>query len=214
MTNFGQARAHMVDNQLRTSGVNDWRILNLMGAIAREDFVAASRKSTAYVDDVQWLDGAAPGRFIAPPATFAKLLQLADIAADETVLDIGAGTGYSTAIIAGLARSVVGYEADTALAEAARQNLATLGVSNASIIARLSNAQFDVVFVEGTLGAIPPEFFAAMKDGGRLIALVQTGGVGVAHVFVKTGTTVTSRIEFNASLPPLLTTRAVEEFVF
>ena len=214
MTNYGQARAHMVDNQLRTSGITDGRILRLMGIVAREDFVAPGRQSTAYVDDVQWLAGAAPGRFIAPPAPFAKLLQLADISADDTVLDIGAGSGYSTAIIAGLARSVVGYEPDATLAEMAKHNLAGLGLGTASIVTRLSNAQFDVVFVEGTLDIVPPEFFAAIKDGGRLIALVRTGGVPVAHVFVKTGNAVTSRIEFNASLPPLLTKRPAEEFVF
>lgn len=214
MTDFAQLRAHMIDNQLRTSGVTDWRILAQMGAIARETFVPEARRATAYIDDVQWLNEARSGRFIAAPATFAKLLQLAEINPDETVLDIGAGTGYSTAVIAGLAASVVGYETDSNLLALARANIAALGLSNVTLTDDIAKYQYDVVFVEGSLATVPPAFFAALKEGGRLVASVLSGGVFVAHVHVKTGKSVAARSEFNAPMPPLITVRLPEEFVF
>ena len=214
MTDFTRARAHMINSHLQTSGVTDKRILARMGAVQREMFVPESRRATAYIDSVQWLEKVGSGRFIAPPATFAKLLQLAEITVDDTVLDVGAGTGYSTAVIAGLAAGVAGFEPDAELAATARQNLERLGLSNAKIVPEIGKNLYDVVFVEGALHTVPDQYFAALKDGGRLIALVWTGGVSVAKVFVKTGKGIAARSEFNAWLPPMLDARPVEEFVF
>lgn len=218
MTEFERARARMVDNQLRTSAVTDWRLLARMGAIPRELFVPASRQAVAYIDDVQWLGEPAGQRFIAPPATFAKLLQLAEITETDTVLDIGAASGYSTAVIAGLAAAVVGLEEDAGLAAAARANLEQLSTTNARIIAgdiaAVGGEQFDVIMVEGALDMVPDAFFAALKDGGRLVALIRGDRVAVANVFVRTGKGIAARGEFNATLPPLYAARPAEEFVF
>jgi protein-L-isoaspartate(D-aspartate) O-methyltransferase len=204
----------MIDSQLRSSGVINKRVLARMGAVPRELFVPANRQATAYIDSVQWLGKPGSGRFIAPPAVFAKLLQLADIKAEDHVLDIGAATGYSTAVIAGLAGTVSGFESDSELAATAKADLASLGLTNASIVAEIGKNLYDVVLVEGSLETVPEPYFAALKDGGRLVALVWTGGVSVAKVFVKTGKTISSRSEFNASLPPLLGARQQQEFVF
>lgn len=218
MTDFEGARARMVDNQLRTSAVTDWRLLAQMGAVPRELFVPASRQAIAYIDDVQWLGEPATQRFIAPPATFAKLAQLAEITEADSVLDICAATGYSTAVIAGLAAAVVGIERDAGLAATARANLAQLNIANARVvagdIAAVGGEQFDVVMVEGALDSVPDAFFAAVKDGGRLVALIRGGGVAVANVFVKTGKSIAARGEFNATLPPLYAALPAEEFVF
>jgi protein-L-isoaspartate(D-aspartate) O-methyltransferase len=218
MTEFERARALMVDNQLRTSGVTEHRLLARMAAIPREAFVAANRRPVAYVDDVQWVGGPVARRFLAPPALLAKLLQLAEITEADSVLDIGAATGYSTAVIAGLAASVVGLEADAALADLARSNLDNLTLTNASIVAgdivALRGRQFDVIMVQGALDSVPDAFLAALRPGGRLVALVREGGVAVASVFVKTGAAITARGEFNATLPPLSAVRPAEEFVF
>lgn len=218
MTEFERVRALMVDNQLRTSGVTEHRLLARMAAIPRELFVAANRRPVAYIDDVQWLGEPSARRFMAPPALLAKLLQLAEITEADSVLDIGAATGYSTAVIAGLAASVVGLEADAGLAAIARSNLDGLALANASVvagdIAALRGRQFDVVIVQGALDGVPDAFLAALKDGGRLVALVREAGVAVASVFVKTGVAITARGEFNATLPPLFAARPAEEFVF
>jgi len=218
MTQFEQLRSRMVDNQLRTSGVTEPALLAQMAKVPRERFVPADRQAVAYMDNVQWLGEGAARRFIMPPATLAKLLQLAEIGADDSVLDVGAGTGYGTAVMAGLARSVTGLEADAKLATTAAANLRDLGIANATIvagdIAALGRSGFDVIVVEGSLDTVPAALFAALKDGGRLIALIRAGGVAVANVFVKTGTAIAARGEFNATLPPLVQAHAQPEFVF
>jgi protein-L-isoaspartate(D-aspartate) O-methyltransferase len=217
MVDFERARAHMVESQLRAGGVTNAPILARMRTIAREDFVDPSRRDVAYVDDIQWLGDRANGRFMAAPATLAKLIKLAEITQGDVVLDIGAGTGYSTAVIAGLAASVTGIETDSALASTAAANLAALGLANARIVAgdvdRVAPARFDVIVVQGALDSVPETFLAALNDGGRLVALIRNGATSVAHVFVKTGRGVTARAEFNAFLPPLAQ-RINEEFVF
>jgi protein-L-isoaspartate(D-aspartate) O-methyltransferase len=217
MVDFQRARAHMVESQLRADGVTNAPILARMRVIPREDFVDPSRRDVAYVDDVQWFGGRTGGRFMAAPATLAKLIKLAEITENDTVLDIGAATGYSTAVIAGLAASVTGLEPDAGLAATAAANLATLGLTNARIvpgdIEQLRPARFDAILVQGSLDSVPEAFLASLSDHGRLVALIRNGAISVAHVFVKSGGVVTTRAEFNASLPPL-TQRLNEEFMF
>nr|WP_295891617.1 protein-L-isoaspartate O-methyltransferase [uncultured Devosia sp.] len=217
MVDFQRARAHMVESQLRAGGVTNAPILARMRAIPREDFVDSSRRDVAYVDDIQWLGDRAAGRFMAAPATLAKLIKLADITERDAVLDIGAGTGYSTAVIAGLAASVIGLEQDAALASSAIANLAGLGIANAHIVTgdidQVAAASVDVIMVQGALDSVPDAFLARLKQGGRLVALIRNGATAVAHIFVKSDRGVTARAEFNAFLPPLARQRN-EEFVF
>jgi protein-L-isoaspartate(D-aspartate) O-methyltransferase len=218
MIDFARAREFMLDNQLRTSGITDWRILAQMSEVPREDFVAPSRREIAYIDEVQWFGAPGTSRFMSSPATFAKLVQLGDIGENDTVLDIGAGTGYSTAVIAGLCQSVVGLESDPALAATAVANLARLNIRNASIVggdtSRLGVREFDVIMVEGALESVPEEYLALMKDGGRLVALIRQGPVAAAHLYVKTAGSIAGRSEFNAQLPLLVAAQPEEEFVF
>jgi len=218
MVDFERARAQMVESQLRGGGVTDAAILANMRAIPRENFVALDRRDLAYMDAVQWLGEGTPRRFMAAPVTLAKLLALAEISATDTVLDIGAASGYSTAILAGLAASVTGLEPDARLAATATANLAALDIANAEIvagdIARLGKARFDVIVVEGALDAVPGPVMAALAEGGRLVALIQAGAVCLAHLFVRSGGEVTARPAFNAALPPLFAARPDEDFVF
>lgn len=218
MVDYERARRFMVDNQLRTSHVTDRRILAEMGRLPRELFVPESRRALAYIDDVQPLGAAGSARFMPAPATFAKLLQLAEITPADRVLDLGAGAGYSTAVIAGLCQAVTGIEEDAALAATATQNLANLGLPNATVIAgtasALSGQRYDVIMVEGAVDAVPQTLFELLDEGGRLVALVRQGGVAIANIFVKTGGKVAARAEFNATLPPLYAGPRPVEFVF
>jgi len=154
---------------------------------------------------------------MAPPSLLAKLVQLADVQPGDEVLDIGAGSGYSAALLAGLGATVHGLEEDATLVAQANANLASLGVANASISLGSFgdvNGTYDVIVLQGAVEAVPANLFARLKDGGRLVAMIRQGVVAVAHLYVKSGTGVTTRAEFNASLPPLSTVRPAEQFVF
>lgn len=218
MTQFEQLRARMVDNQLRTSGITDWDLLRQMSQVPRERFVPEDRQSLAYIDDIHWLGEGTARRFMMAPATLGKLLQLAELDAKDAVLDVGANTGYGAAVIAGLADSVVALEANAALAEMATRNLQDLGIANARVVAgdmaAVGAEKFDVIIVEGALNAAPDAMLNALKDGGRLVALIRERGVSVANVFVKSGSAITARSEFNATLPSLDQAQPAVEFVF
>jgi protein-L-isoaspartate(D-aspartate) O-methyltransferase len=220
MIDYSLARTTMVDNQLRTSNITDRRLLAVMGRIPREIFVPDTRRSLAYIDEAHLLSKGPPPRYLGAPAPFARLVQLGEILETDRVLDIGCGTGYSTAVLASLAAEVVGVESDADLAVAARANLSGLGIANASIVeADLATGPkgrggFDVVIVEGALTGAPEALFAQLNDGGRLVALIRSGPTASANVFVKAGKDVTARTEFNTTLPPLAAVKLPEQFVF
>lgn len=216
MVDFERLRRLMVDNQLRTSNVTDRRVLAAMLEVPREEFVPPDRAALAYIDEAQ---DVGHGRALASPAPFAKLVQLARIDAGDAVLDIGVASGYSTAVLARLAASVVGVESVAALAELAEANMRRLGVSNARVVAGGTDAlpagqTFDVIMIEGAVDEVPPELFERLAEGGRMVALLRRGPAAVAHVYVRSEGGLNSRPEFNASLPPLATAARTEEFVF
>src|SRR5690606_9958043 len=108
-----------------------------MAAVPRERFVPISRQGIAYMDeDIRISDGKTP-RFLMEPRVFAKLAQLAAITVDELVLDIGCGTGYSTAVLSRLAGTVVALESDEDLAAQAGATLSDLGVDNAVVVSEI-----------------------------------------------------------------------------
>jgi protein-L-isoaspartate(D-aspartate) O-methyltransferase len=216
MTDFATARRRMVDNQLRTSSVTDHRILKAMETIPRERFVPAARQQLAYADATHNLGG---GRVLGAPAPFARLIQLAEIDHTDTVLDVGTGSGYSAAVLSRLAAGVTGLESDPELAAAARDNLA--GVSGSVSIVdgpldgtSMSPGTFDVIVVEGAVSEVPRSLLRLLKDGGRLVVLVNANGPGVATVYVSTGGEVAARTEFNSVLPPLGIPKGEDQFVF
>ncbi|MGN6487758.1 MAG: protein-L-isoaspartate O-methyltransferase family protein [Devosia sp.] len=217
MADFATARRRMVDNQLRTSNVTDRRILSAMDEVPRERFIPGAREGLVYGDTVHDLGH---GRSLAPPAPFARLIQLAEIKSTDAVLDIGTGTGYSTAVLARLAAEVTGLESSPELAAKARELLGELGVGNAGIVegsldgAGQRPGSYDVIVLEGAVAEEPTGLFPLLKDGGRLVGLLQGEGPGVAHLYVRSGRDVASRGEFNAALPLLNPAPRTESFVF
>jgi len=206
MIDFEAARRKMVDNQLRTGGITDRRLLGVLGRVPRERFLSPERAGLAYIDDVQPLPGAGR-RHLAPVAPFAKLIQLATIASTDRVLDLGCATGYSAAVLAELAAGVVAVESDADLAAAARRNLA--GLSNVRVIegplvtAARREGPFDVIVLEGSVDSVPEALFAELAEGGRLVALVREGATASGNLFIRSGRDVAGRTDFNAALPAL-----------
>lgn len=199
----------MVDSQLRPNAVTDYRVLEVMGTLPRELFVPEDRRSLAYIDEDLPLGPGAEGRFLMEPMTFARLLQLAAIQPDDIVLDIACGTGYSTAVLASLAGSVVAIDDVPALVDRANENLAALDIGNAAAVVgelvegKPGEAPFDCILIEGTVEDVPDPLLAQLKQGGRLVTVVRRGAVASAAVFIKSGAEITSRASFDAAVPAL-----------
>ena len=219
MTDFLRARRAMVDNQLRTSGITDRRILAAMGELPREAFVPEARRGLAYVDVSHVLPGPT-GRSLAAPAAFARLLQLADVRTGDRVLDVGAGTGYSAAVLGRLAREVVGVEDDADLVAEARETLARLGVDNVRIeqapmeAGAPAQGPYDVIVLEGAVPDVFEALLNQLAEGGRLAAIVQTNAAPAAHLYVRSGNEFAARPAFNLGLPPLSREPRARAFAF
>ena len=131
MSDFIAARRMMVDGQVRTSDVTDPRLISAMLAIPRERFVSDAKAGLAYLDlDLPVNDAAEPGRErrLLKPMVLAKLIHAAEIGEADHVLDVGCATGYSSAVLGRLARSVVALEQDPKLARLAQENLSMVGL--------------------------------------------------------------------------------------
>jgi len=220
MTDFAAARLNMVESQVRVNAVTDGRLIAALGAVPRERFVPMSRQGVAYVDeDIRVGDGNPP-RFLMEPRVFAKLAQLAAIGPDDLVLDIGCGTGYSTAVLSRLAGTVVALESDEDLAARAGATLSDLGVDNAVVVSGplaegyAKQAPYDVIFVNGAVEELPEAILPQLREGGRLVAVVGYGNAARARLYVKNGGMTSYTEYFNAAVKPLPGFRKAAEFVF
>lgn len=213
---FERARAVMVDNQLRPANITDRQLLSAMGKVPREKFVTQERSAIAYTDTDHPMGKG--GRQLANPVAFAKLVQLAEITPQDFVLDAGCGLGYSTAVLADLAGSVVGLDEEAALVDAANTNLADLEIGNATAVAANitegmpSEAPFDVIVIEGAVDEVPSALFDQLRDGGRLVVMLNDGATPTAYKYVKSGDDITARAEFDAAIPQLLVQQVRPQF--
>jgi protein-L-isoaspartate(D-aspartate) O-methyltransferase len=204
---FAAQRLKMVDGQLRTTDVTNAALLDAMLAVPRELFVPEGRRPLAYIDEDVRVD--AQGRFLMEPSPFARLVQLADVRANDFVLDVGCATGYSAAVLSRLASSVVALECDAGLAASATSNLSTLGYDNVAVVegalqdGYASEAPYDVIVVEGAVDFVPDALLAQLKDGGRLVAVVGSGHSAMARIYLRDGDTISDRRVFNAAVKPL-----------
>ncbi|MBZ9858419.1 protein-L-isoaspartate O-methyltransferase family protein [Mesorhizobium sp. CA12] len=209
---FSERRVKMVDGQIRTTDVTSAPLIEAMLSVPREAFVGAGQQDLAYIDeDIRISDGAngSGARYLMEPSPLAKLLQLAEIDASDSVLDVGCGTGYSAALLSRLARSVVALESDAALAEAAKSTLSSLGCQNVTVVTgplpqgQAAKGPYNVIFIGGSVEEVPQALLDQLAEDGRLVAVEGRGNSGVARLFVKAGGVVTGRRAFNAAIKPL-----------
>jgi protein-L-isoaspartate(D-aspartate) O-methyltransferase len=210
------ARFNMIEAQIRPSNVTDPRILAALDAVARERFVPSASRALAYADVPVPV---APGRFLLDPRSFAKLLQLAGVTADDKVLDVGCGTGYSAAVLARMASSVVALEQDADLVRIASEALAgavgTITLTQGALIEGFKGeAPYDVIFVNGAIEQIPETLLAQLAEGGRLVTVMKAGGQGRAHLFLKANGVVGQRPDFDADVPLLAGFKKAMGFIF
>ncbi|HEX7774910.1 MAG TPA: protein-L-isoaspartate O-methyltransferase [Parvibaculum sp.] len=217
MPDFAAARINMVENQVRCNAVTDHGVIAAMSAIPRELFVPEEARGIAYMDeDVR----VSRGRYLPQPRAFAKLCQAAEVTGADRVLDVGCATGYSSAVLARLAHSVVALEEDAELAKAASAALQAAGAGNVTVVTgplsegAAKQGPYDVIFLNGSVPECPARLSEQLADGGRLVAVIGAAPSGHAHVFVKANGVVGGRIVFDASLRPLPGFEIAESFVF
>lgn len=215
MPDFAARRTMMVDTQIRPSDVTKFPIIDAMLKVPREDFVPAARRDAAYIGENVELD---KGRVLLEPRTLAKMLDALDINNDELVLDVGAGFGYSSAVIAHMAEAVVAVEEDEAMAGEAQEALAAANVDNvvvhngSLVDGAEQHGPYDVILVEGGVEQLPSALEEQLKEGGRIACLFMAGALGEVRVGHKQNGRVSWRLAFNASAPVLDCFQFEEDF--
>ena len=222
MSDYSLLRSRMVNNQLRTFDVTDLRIQRAFATVPRELFVPPQHRVIAYSDEAIPLgDGPFDRvRCMMKPATLARMIQYLEIRPEDVVLVVGAGMGYSAAILAQLANSVIALESDEALAERATTELEDLGIENVAVVTGPlpegypSEAPFDVILVDGAVEVSLDALTAQLKDGGRLAVVEGTGLAGRARLYTRSGDVTSGWPQFSAAAPLLPGFEKPEAFVF
>lgn len=215
MTDFELSRTMMVDTQVRPSDVTKFPIIDAMLSVRRESFVPDALRSVAYAGEN--LD-MGEGRVLLEPRTLAKTLDALEFQGDEMVLDIAAGLGYSSAVIARMAGTVIAVEDDAARVRDAEAALADHGVENVVVIeaalheGAAKHGPYDVIVLQGAVEVVPQQIVDQLKDGGRIAAIFAEGGLGVVRIGYKLDGAMSWRMSFNAAAPVLPGFGAPEAF--
>lgn len=186
--NIEQARFNMIEQQIRPWEVLDQDVLNLLSIVKREHFVPAAYVDLAFAD----LEVPLPNnQHMLAPRVEARVLQELAVKKHESVLEIGAGSGYMAALLAHRAQKVLTVEIDTELADFARANFVKNGVLNAEVAQGdgsrgwAANAPYDVICVSGGLPVVPQELLEQLKVGGRMAAFVGGAPVMEAQIITR-----------------------------
>lgn len=176
MQDFGAARRAMIDSQLRPEGVVDAAVVNAIASLPREDFVPGSARALAYGDRPVPLGN---GRALAPPAVTGRLLNELDPRTGERALVVGAGSGYSAALLDVLGLKVTALESDRELASKARAASPGIDVIEGDLAAGYPGAApYDIILIDGAVEHIPQAITAQLVEGGRIAAVLNDRGVG------------------------------------
>jgi protein-L-isoaspartate(D-aspartate) O-methyltransferase len=171
--NYAGARRVMVESQLRPQGVTDQGVLDAMERVEREAFVPAEVRPLAYIDRSLALGG---GRFLSPPAVLGQLLTQMAPVPRERALVVGAGSGYSAAVLAAIGLEVVALESDPALADKCREH--GLQVTEGKLDAgHPAEAPYGLILIDGAVEFIPNALIDQLGDGGRLGAALVDGPI-------------------------------------
>jgi protein-L-isoaspartate(D-aspartate) O-methyltransferase len=196
--NIEQARFNMIEQQIRPWDVLDTAVLSLLAVVKREDFVPAAYRALAFVDTEVPLP---EGQVMLAPKVEARLLQEAKVQRHETVLEIGTGSGFTTALLAHRAQRVISLECRPTLAAMARANLQRAGIANAEVREAdgsrglAAEGPFDVIMLSGSVASVPQGLLDQLKVGGRLVAVEGGEPVMRAVAYTRQSDTAISKVE-------------------
>jgi len=168
-------RRNMVESQLRDRGIHDSRVLQAMLQVPRHEFVPAGSRAQAY-EDRPLLIG--EEQTISQPFIIAVSLQALALSGSESVLEIGTGSGYQTALLSLLAKDVFSVERHASLAHSAEAALPQLGFGNVRVLLGDGSqgwneyAPYDAILVSAAAPSVPRSLIQQLADGGRLVVPV------------------------------------------
>ena len=211
------ARHNMIEQQIRPWEVLDDTVLNLIADVPREEFVPAGFHNLAFADMNIPL---AHGEVMMSPKLEARMLQALDVKSTETVLEIGTGSGYLTALLTKLARHVYSVDIHEDFVTHARSKLNDDGVINVTIeqgdaaTGWAQHGPYDVIAVTGSLPMLPDTFQQSLKVGGRMFVIVGDSPVMEARLITRlSDSEFRSEDLFETDLPPLRNAQQPDRFV-
>jgi protein-L-isoaspartate(D-aspartate) O-methyltransferase len=223
MFDTAAARRNMVDRQVRTADVTDLDLIAAMLAVPREQFVPQALAEQAYLDSDIAIGN---GRALLKPMVLAKLLQAAQVRPGDHVLDVACGTGYSSAVLAQLAGSVVALEEDAALARQASANLAVVGARSGAGAGHVvvatgpltagwpDAADYDLILLNGAAEVVPQLLGHQLKPNGRLACIFGRAPSAKAMIYRMVEGQLAGRPIFDAAASLLPGFKAPPAFVF
>ena len=218
--NLEQARLNMIEQQIRTWDVLDLDVLQTLVAVRREAFVPAAYQTLAFIDTEIPLP---QGENMLSPKLEARLLQEAAVQAHESVLEIGAGSGYMAALLAHHAKQVITVEIVPELKALAEKNLAGYGIGNVSVAlgdgargwSGSGSQAFDVIMISGSLPVMADAFLHQLRIGGRIIAVIGEAPVMSACMITRVSEDAWDTVKlFETSIKPLRNAEKPSAFRF
>lgn len=176
---FQRERVEMVERQIAARGVRDSRVLEAMRKIPRHLFIPPAYRNAAYEDRPLPIG---ESQTISQPYIVAVMTELLQPYSQDTILEIGTGSGYQAALLSQLAARIITLERLPTIAEQARKNLEALGIANVEVevsdgtLGWPKKAPYNGILITASTPDIPPPLIDQLADGGRLVAPV--GGQG------------------------------------
>jgi len=215
--NLDQARFNMVEQQVRTWDVLDTRVLDILGDVPREDFVPTRYRKLAFADLRIPLD---KGQVMMKPLEEGRALQALEIEPGQRVLEVGTGSGFLAACLAGLGAQVVTLEIHAELANSAAQRLKKQGFDQVEVIHADAFGDFapeqpvDVIVVTGSSRQVPEAFGGWLRPEGRLFAVRGDSPAMEAVCLTRRGQRWSDESLFETDLPRLIGAEDVAQFEF
>ena len=213
--NYENARANMIEQQIRPWNVLEMQTLAALNDIRREDFVPAEYRNRAFVDiQIPMTDG----EVMLEPKVGARMVEAMSLTENKRVLEIGTGTGYLTALMAVLCDEVTSLEINAELATISKTNLAMAGIQNTRIIEtdcfsylNDTTEQFDAILITGSVLEIDHLFLKAISDNGCIVGIHGNDPAMRASIVSKQGEVKTL---FETSVPRLKNVKETPSFSF